>query len=169
MATLRETLQPFVDDGAIPGAVGLVARDGRVEVEAVGTSAAGGAEPMDRGSIFRIASITKPITAAATLMLVGEGRLAFDDPVGRWLPEIAHPSVVAEPAAPVDDTVPAVRPITVADLLDFRAGYGFPDDFSLPVVQRILESPEPHGAGGGAAARPLDGRSGPRAVAAPTG
>ena len=90
--------------------------------------------PMARDSIFRIASITKPITAAAVMMLVEDGRIALDDPVGQWLPELASPMVVRTPAGPVDDVVPAARPITVADLLTFRAGYGFPSDFSLPAV-----------------------------------
>jgi CubicO group peptidase (beta-lactamase class C family) len=89
---------------------------------------------MARNSIFRIASITKPITAAAVMMLVEDGRIALEDPVRRWLPELASPAVVRTPASPVDDVVPAVRPITVADLLTFRAGYGFPSDFSLPAV-----------------------------------
>ena len=89
---------------------------------------------MARNSIFRIASITKPITAAAVMMLVEDGRIALEDPVRQWLPELASPAVVRTPASAVDDVVPAVRPITVADLLTFRAGYGFPSDFSLPAV-----------------------------------
>ena len=68
------------------------------------------------------------------MMLVEDGRIALDDPVEPWLPELASPIVVRTPAGPVDDVVPAVRPITVADLLTFRAGYGFPSDFSLPAV-----------------------------------
>jgi CubicO group peptidase (beta-lactamase class C family) len=138
MATLRETLQKHVDDGALPGAVALVARGAAVEVAAVGTTAVDGATPMARDSVFRVTSVTKPIAAAAAMVLVDDGRVALDDPAARWLPELAEPRVVADPAGPVDDTVPAVRPITVADLLDFRAGYGFPDDFSLPAVQLIF-------------------------------
>ena len=89
---------------------------------------------MARDSIFRIASITKPVTAAAVMMLVEAGRIALEDPVGPWLPELASPAVVRAPAGPAGDVIPAVRPITVADLLTFRAGYGFPSDFSLPTV-----------------------------------
>ena len=102
--------------------------------QAVGSADVDGTAPMARDSIFRIASITKPITAAAVMLLVEDGRIALDDPVGRWLPELASPVVVRTPAGPVDDVVPAVRPITVLDLLTFRAGYGFPSDFSLPAV-----------------------------------
>jgi CubicO group peptidase (beta-lactamase class C family) len=68
------------------------------------------------------------------MMLVEDGRIALEDPVGQWLPELASPAVVRTPGSPADDVVPAIRPITVADLLTFRAGYGFPSDFSLPVV-----------------------------------
>lgn len=68
------------------------------------------------------------------MMLVEDGRIALDDPVGPWLPELASPAVVRTPDAPADDVVPAARPITVADLLTFRAGYGFGSDFSLPAV-----------------------------------
>jgi CubicO group peptidase (beta-lactamase class C family) len=134
MSKLRDILEANVGTGPVPGAVGLVARDGRVEVQAVGGADVQGSAPMARDSIFRIASITKPITAAAVLMLVEDGRIALDDPVRRWLPELASPVVVRTAAAPVDDVVAAARPITVADLLTFRAGYGFPSDFSLPAV-----------------------------------
>ncbi len=134
MSNLHDILQTYVSDGLVPGAVGLVARGGRVEVQAAGFADVDGTSPMARDSIFRIASITEPITAAAVMMLVEDSRTALEDPVGHWLPELAFPAVVRSPAGPVDDVVPAVRPITVADLLTFRAGYGFPSDFSLPVV-----------------------------------
>ncbi len=134
MSQLQDVLASHVDDGSVPGAVGLVARDDRVEVCAVGSVDVAGTAPMARDTIFRIASITKPITAAAAMMLIEDGRIALDDPVAPWLPELASPTVVRTPAAPVDDVVPAIRPITVSDLLTFRAGYGFPSDFSLPAV-----------------------------------
>jgi CubicO group peptidase (beta-lactamase class C family) len=134
MSKLRDILQAHVGDGSVPGAVGLIARGDRVEVQAAGSAGVDGTSPMARDSIFRVASITKPITAAAVMMLVDDGRIALEDPIGRWLPELASPAVVRTPAGPVDDVVPAVRPITVDDLLTFRAGYGFPSDFSLPAV-----------------------------------
>jgi CubicO group peptidase (beta-lactamase class C family) len=138
MASLRDILQPHVSDGPVPGVVALVARGERAEVEVIGHADAEGRTAMARDSIFRIASISKPITAAAVLMLADDGVLAPDDPVERWLPELAAPMVVATPASPVDDVVPAARPITVADLLTFRAGYGFPSDFSLPAVALLF-------------------------------
>jgi CubicO group peptidase (beta-lactamase class C family) len=134
MSNLRDILQTYVSNDSVPGAVGLVAHGGKVEVEAVGSTDAAGTYPMARDSIFRIASITKPIIAAAVMMLVEDGRIALEEPVGHWLPELASPTVVRTPAGSVDDVVPAIRPITVADLQTFRAGYGFPSDFSLPVV-----------------------------------
>jgi CubicO group peptidase (beta-lactamase class C family) len=134
----HDMLETYVGKGTLPGAVALVARGDRVEVTAVGSVALGGA-PMARDSIFRIASLTKPITAAATMMLVDDGRLALDDPVARWLPELANPMVVRTPAADADDVVPLRRPITVFDLLSSQTGYGFAADFSLPAVQRLFE------------------------------
>ena len=134
MSNLRDILEMHVGSGSVPGAVGLVARGDRVEVQAVGSPDAEGRSPMARDSIFRIASVTKPVTAAAVMMLVGDGRVALDEPVAQWLAELAAPMVVRTPTGPVDDVVPAARPITVVDLLTFRAGGGFPSDFSLPVV-----------------------------------
>ena len=134
MTNLHHVLESHVSGGPMPGAVGLVARGDRVDVQAVGSVDSAGTSPMARDSIFRIASITKPLTAAAVMMLVDDGGLALDDPVEPWLPELASPTVVRTPAGPVDDVVPAARPITVHDLLSFRAGYGFPSDFTLPAV-----------------------------------
>ncbi|SFY28513.1 beta-lactamase family protein [Streptomyces atratus] len=138
MSNLHDLLERRVGGGSAPGAVGLVARGDRVEVAAVGSADAGGTVPMARDSIFRIASMTKPVTAAATMMLVEEGRIALDEPVRQWLPELAAPMVVRTPASPADDVVPADKVITVADLLTFRAGYGFPSDFSLPAVRLLF-------------------------------
>ena len=137
MAGLHATLKAHVDNGSVPGAVGLVARGDRMEVATVGLMAVGGAV-MVRDSIFRFASITKPITAAAVMMLVEDSRIALDDPVDWWLPELATPKVVRTPASPVGDVVPATRPITIFDLLSSCAGYGFPSDFALPAVQRLF-------------------------------
>jgi CubicO group peptidase (beta-lactamase class C family) len=134
---LRSVLETYVGNAAVPGAVGLVARGDRSEVAAVGSASLGGAS-MAPDSIFRIASITKPITAAAVMMLVEDGRIALDGAVGKWLPELAHPVVVRTPGSPVDDVVPANRPITVFDLLTSCAGYGFPSDFTLPAVRALF-------------------------------
>ncbi|MFF3323678.1 serine hydrolase domain-containing protein [Streptomyces sp. NPDC002889] len=138
MTNLHDTLNAHVSSGSVPGAVGLVARGDRVEVQAVGTVDVEGTSPMARDSIFRIASVTKPVIAAAVMMLIEDGLIALDDPVDPWLPELASPSVVRTPASPLDDMVPAIRPITVFDLLTSRAGHGFPSDFSLPAVAPLF-------------------------------
>ncbi|OKK22119.1 beta-lactamase [Streptomyces sp. CB00455] len=135
---LRSLLEAHVEDGSLPGAVGLVARGEDVEVAAVGSLDTAASTPMTRDSLFRIASLTKPVTAAATMMLIEDGLFALDSPVSRWLPELAAPMVVRTPSSPVDDVVPAERAITVEDLLTFRAGHGFPSDFSLPAVQLLF-------------------------------
>ncbi|MEU0372160.1 serine hydrolase domain-containing protein [Streptomyces sp. NPDC006283] len=138
MADLHDTLSTHVGKGSVPGAVGLIARGKSVEVAAVGTVDLEGAAPVARDSLFRIASLTKPVVAAAVMMLVEEGRVTLADPVGEWLPELASPHVVRTPASPVDDVVPAVRPITVEHLLGSRSGHGFPSDFSLPAVAPLV-------------------------------
>lgn len=139
MTALHETLRRYVDDGSLPGAVGLVARGDDVEAVAVGYTDTGRSVPLARDSLFRLASITKPVTAAALLMLVDEGLVGPDDPIARWLPELAAPMVVRTPGSPVDDLVPAERPITVEDVLSSRCGWGFPPDFSLPAVRPLFE------------------------------
>jgi CubicO group peptidase (beta-lactamase class C family) len=131
MTGLQALLETAAAEGALPGAAALVARGDEVEVASVGE--------VGPGSIFRVASVTKPITAAAVMLLVDDGLVALGDPVARWLPELAAPWVVRTPASPVDDVVPAARPLTVEDLLTFRAGWGFPSDFSLPAVTALFE------------------------------
>ncbi|MER7046141.1 serine hydrolase domain-containing protein [Streptomyces jumonjinensis] len=138
MTSLHEVLKAHVDDGSMPGAVGLVAHGDRVEAAVVGSVDTEGTAPMARDTIFRLASVTKPITTAAAMTLIDDGTIALEDLVAPWLPELADPTVVRIPEAAVDDAVPADRGITVEDLLSFRAGYGFPSDFSLPAVQPLF-------------------------------
>jgi CubicO group peptidase (beta-lactamase class C family) len=137
VSDLQNLLERYVSDGSVPGAVALVARGAQIELAAVGAAVIDG-PPMAKDSIFRFASITKPITAAAVMMLIEDGRMTLDDPVDRWLPELANRTVVRTPVSPVDDVVPAVRPITVRDLLTSTAGYGFPSDFTLPAAQPLF-------------------------------
>lgn len=139
MTSLHETVDAQVEAGLVPGAVALVADgDDDLTVAAAGVRSLGG-EPMARDSVFRIASISKPIVAAATMALVDRGRMRLDDPVERWLPELADPIVLRRIDGPLDDVVPAVRPITIRHLLTLQAGHGFPADFSSPVVARLFE------------------------------
>ncbi len=121
---MHEVMAGHVERGQVPGAVTLVSRRGEVHVDAIGTKEVGGSDPMRRDTIFRISSMTKPITAAATMILVEECKLRLDEPVDRLLPELADRRVLKRIDGPLDDTVPARRPITVRDLLTFRMGFG---------------------------------------------
>lgn len=140
-------LKPHVESGEVAGLVALVGRGDDIEVTVLGDQAVGGA-PMRHDSLFRIASAGKPITAAAVLTLVADGVVGLDEPVGDVLPEIASPRVLRHLSGPIDDTVPAIQPIIVQDLLRSTNGHGFPSDFSSPVVSRLLHElhqgpPEP--------------------------
>lgn len=120
---MHNVLAGYVERGEVPGLVALVARRGEVHVEALGRAALGGAE-VRRDTIFRIASMTKPVVAAAALALVEECRLRLDEPVDRLLPELAGRRVLRRLDGPLDDTVPAERPITLRDVLTFGLGLG---------------------------------------------
>jgi CubicO group peptidase (beta-lactamase class C family) len=120
---LHATAEQHVGDTRVPGLVALVARGAQVHVEALGSLTVGG-RPVARDSLFRIASTTKPITAAATLAVVGEGRLGLDEPVDTFLPELAGRRVLRHMDGPLDETVPATRAITTRDLLTFTFGFG---------------------------------------------
>src|SRR5262245_9054324 len=123
---MHEVMAGHVERGELPGVVALVSRRGAVHVDAIGTTATGGSDPMRRDTIFRITSMTKPITAAAAMILVEECKLQLDEPVDRLLPELADRKVLARLDGPLGDTVPAGRPIVVRDLLTFRMGFGVP-------------------------------------------
>jgi len=137
MTSLQELLDNAVSGGDAPGAAALVARGDQVEIASAGD--------VETDSIARIASITKPITAAAVMLLVDDGLVALGDPVARWLPELHAPRVVRTPESPIDDVVPASRPVTVEDILTFRAGWGFPSDFSLPASVELFARLPPFG------------------------
>ena len=121
---MHETMRRYVESGRLPGLVTGVSRGGFEQIDAVGTIAFGNSEPMRRDTIFRLASMTKPITAVATMILVEECRVRLDDPVDAWLPELADRKVLRTIDSSLEDTVPAKRSITLRDLLTFRAGYG---------------------------------------------
>ncbi len=133
-----------VGDEEVPGLVALVACGDQVHVEALGTLAVGG-RPVERTSLFRIASTTKPITAAATLALVREGLLELDEPVDRLLPELENRRVLRRMDGPLDDTLPADAPVTVRGLLTFTFGFGMVMEMFMasdpwPVVAAATEA-----------------------------
>lgn len=120
---LAAVARAHVGDERIPGLVALVAAGEDVHVEALGQLAIGG-PPVARDSIFRIASTSKPITAAATMALVDDGLIALEEPVDRLLPELAGRRVLRRMDGPLEETVPATRGITTRDLLTFTFGFG---------------------------------------------
>jgi len=141
---LQQATQQRIDKGELPGVVMLVADGGEEFVAAQGTSTFGGTEPLQRDTPFRIASMTKPMVAAVTMMLVDDGTLNLTDPVERWLPELADRRVLTRIDGPLDETAPAERPITVDDLLTFRLGHGLitEPEFnppSYPIIQAANE------------------------------
>ena len=121
---MHDVMAGYVDRGQVPGLVALVSRAGELRVDALGSLAVGGQSPVQRDTIFRIASMTKPVTAAAAMILVEECQLRLDEPVDRLLPELADRKVIKRFEGALDDTVPAKRSITVRDLLTFRMGFG---------------------------------------------
>jgi len=128
LAQIPAALQAVVDAGDLSGFVTLVWRKGEIaQVNTVGLRDVEAGLPMTRDTLFRIASMTKPVTSIAALMLIEEGKLKLDDPVTRWLPELADMQVLKDPTGPLDQTYAAPRDITVEDLMTHRAGlaYGF--------------------------------------------
>lgn len=138
---MHRILAGHVDCGSAPGLVALVSRKGETHVEALGVQSLESGAPMQRDTIFRITSMTKPITAVAAMILVEECKLRLDDPVDRLLPELADRQVLRRLESPIDDTVPANRPILTRDLLAFTSGYGLvlapPDTY--PIQQAISD------------------------------
>ena len=141
LGRMYDVMSRHVEDGAMPGLVTLVGRHGEVHVDAIGRIAFGGA-PMQRDTIFRITSMTKPVTAVAAMILVEECKLRLDDPVDGLLPELANRRVLRSIDSEIDDVVPAKRAITLRDLLTFRLGLGmipvFPDRY--PIQKAIAEA-----------------------------
>lgn len=139
LAKLEASLAAHVAEGQLPGLVAFLSRGGETHALTLGTMAIGG-RPIARDSIFRIASMTKPITSVATMMLVEEGKLRLDEPIDRLLPELANRRVLRRMDGPLDDTVPAHRPITVEDVLSFRLGWGL-DFRPVPFVKAVGDLP----------------------------
>ena len=138
LGRLHDVMAGHVEAGLAPGLVTLVSRRGETHVDAIGAMAIGG-RPMQRDTIFRIASMTKPVTAVATMILIEECKLRLDDAVDRWLPELADRRVLKRIDGPLDETVPAARAITVRDLLTFRMGFGLV--LAPPGSSPILQAP----------------------------
>jgi CubicO group peptidase (beta-lactamase class C family) len=137
---LHEVLARHVESGKIPGLVALVGRGEEAHVEAIGTMRHEGGAPMRRDTIFRMASTSKPVAMAGAMVLLDECRLRLDDLVEPWLPELADRQVLKRIDSPLDDTVPARRPITVRDLLSSTFGLGMDmTALGTPIMGAIFE------------------------------
>ena len=127
----RASIREAIDAGLLSGAVTLVWQAGEVlQVNELGYRDVEAGLPMQRDTMFRIASMTKPVTVAAAMTLVDEGRLALADPVAKWLPELSGLRVLSDAHGSLDDTDPAERPITIDDLMTHRSGFAYA--FSVP-------------------------------------
>lgn len=132
---LAAGISSLVDAGEVPGAIVGVLQGSDVSVAAVGVTEPGGDTPMPQSAVARISSNTKPMIAAATLLLVEDGVIGLQDRVETFLPELAGRRVLRQLDGPVDDTVPATRSVTVEDLLTMRSGFGFVFESDCPVVE----------------------------------
>jgi CubicO group peptidase (beta-lactamase class C family) len=149
LARLRDVMTGHVDKDRVGGVAWSASVDDGVEVGFAGRLTREGSDPVRRDSLFRIASMTKPIVAVAALLLVEECRLRLEDPIDDLLPELADRRVLVDGRGPLDgDTVPATRPIAVHDVLTFRLGLGM--DFEAPWPQPLLEAMDELGLGAGA-------------------
>jgi CubicO group peptidase (beta-lactamase class C family) len=138
LARLKAAMKGYVDRRELAGIVTLVARHGRVaHLDSVGYRDAEAKAPMTPDTIFRQASMTKPIVAVATLMLFEEGRLQLSDPIAKWLPEFKAMKVLRPGLAGAYTTAPAQTPITVRHLLTHTSGVQGGDGVLLPAYEKI--------------------------------
>jgi len=136
---LSNGLREYVERGEVAGLVAMVFRKGVLaHCDVLGCQDIETREPMRRDSLFRIASMTRPVTSVAALMLIEEGRLLLDDPIARWLPEFANPQVLRAPNGALDNVTPAQRGITVRDLLLHRSGLAYPVTAQGPLAQALF-------------------------------
>jgi CubicO group peptidase (beta-lactamase class C family) len=138
---IEAALKAYVNEGSLGGAATLAWRDGRtVHTTLVGRRDLVTNLPVERDTIFRIASMTKPVTAAAALILYDEGRFALDEPIAHHAPELADIRVLRDPNGPLDETDPAARPITFGDLLTHRSGLTYGDFHRGPISRALVEA-----------------------------
>src|SRR4051794_7061977 len=137
---IEAALQRVVDSGELAGAATLVWRDGEARTVCVGWRDIEANLPVERDTIFRIASMSKPITSVAALMMVEEGRIALTDSVARYAPEFSNMRALRSPNGPLDETDPVERPITFEDLLSHRAGLTYGDFHRGPIAQAYRDA-----------------------------
>ena len=139
--SIEAALRAYVDRGALAGAAALVWRNGRaVQTVAVGRRDLATNLPVERDTIFRIASMTKPLTTVAALVLHDEGRFTLDEPITRLAPELARLRVLRHPEGPLDQTDAVERPITFGDLLTHRSGLTYGDFHRGPISRALVDA-----------------------------
>lgn len=138
---ITASISKFIDEGHLVGAVTLVWQDGKIIHSAeLGWRNMDDKLPMQRDTLFRIASMTKPITSTLALMLLDEGRFALNDPITKWVPEFSQMRVLKPQTNGLDQTDPAERLITFEDLLTHRSGLTYADWHSGPIVQAYKDA-----------------------------
>src|SRR5215472_3239194 len=137
---IQKVLQDAVDDGQIAGAAAAVWRDGDIETAYAGWRDREAQLPIESNTIFRIASMTKPITSLAALMLVDEGKIALHDPISKYAPEFSQMRVLKSPDGPLDETESSARAITFEDLLTHRSGLTYKDFHRGPIARAYHEA-----------------------------
>ena len=137
---IQKVLQAAVDDGELAGAAAAAWRDGDIEMACAGWRDKEARLPIERDTIFRIASMTKPITSVAALMLVDEGKIALHDPIFEYAPEFSQLRVLKSPDGPLDETENATHAITFEDLLTHRSGLTYKDFHRGPIARAYQEA-----------------------------
>jgi CubicO group peptidase (beta-lactamase class C family) len=139
--SIADALLPGIEAGEFAGAAALVWRHGAVRQTAtIGRRDLVSGLPVERDTIFRIASMTKPVTTVAALMLLDEGRFDLDEPITECAPELSRMRVLRDPDGPLDQTDEATRPITFRDLLTHRSGLTYGDFHRGPIGRAHAET-----------------------------
>jgi len=140
MDSIKEMLEAAVASGQMAGAATIVWRQGNLmQAACAGWRDIEAKLPVQSDTIFRIASLSKPITAALAMLLVEEGRFGLNDPITRWAPEFSHMRVLRDPDGPLDETVPANRPLTFDHLLTHRSGLTYGEFHRGPIATAYAE------------------------------
>jgi CubicO group peptidase (beta-lactamase class C family) len=137
---IQKALENTVNSGQLAGAAAGVWRDGSVQTVCAGWRDVESRVPIERDTIFRIASMTKPITSVAALMLVDEGRIALDDPISEYAPEFSQMRVLRSPDGPLEETENSERTITFEDLLTHRSGLTYGDFHRGPIARAYRQA-----------------------------
>jgi CubicO group peptidase (beta-lactamase class C family) len=141
LKAVADAMEKAVNNGDVPGVVTLLYRRGLIaQINAVGYRDEAAKTPMRRDTIFRIASMTKPLISVAVLMLIEDGKLTLTTPADKFLPELADRKLLRNPGDPLDSATASPRAITIADLLTHRSGIVTPDSAPGPATDAIRQA-----------------------------